>query len=93
MVNSVSGNAREKAQALNIPLAGYRFADNGKFGSNEGVIAYLWSSSPNGDDRAQFVYLHQVGDGANGNCIDRGLGFLVRPFLDNKRVSENPSDK
>jgi len=68
--------------------AGYRNADNGKF-DNEGVIAYLWSSSPNGDDNAQYVYLHQDNDSANDNWNDRGHGFLVRPFLAKRYLSHS----
>ena len=85
MVNSVSGNCIEKAKALNIPLAGYRLADNGKFDLG-GVIACLWSASPVGDDDALYVYLLRGNDAANDYWDDRGHGFPVRSFLDKKRA-------
>ena len=68
--------------------AGYRNADNGKF-DNEGVIAYLWSASPNDDDNAQYVYLHRDNDAANDNWNDRGHGFPVRSFLAKRYLSHS----
>lgn len=87
-INSISWNCIEKAKALNIPFAGYRGADDGEF-DLEGVIAYLWSSSPSGGDGdgALCVYLHRDGVNADDNWGDRGRGFLVRSFLDTSDTS------
>ena len=82
IINTIPWNCIEKAKALNLSFAGCRIAANGEF-VNEGVIAYLWSSSPSVDDsNAQYVYLHRDDDSAGGNWNGRGHGFLVRPFLD-----------
>lgn len=56
MLGSVSGDAAAKAQALGIPLAGYRNAGGGVL-FDVGRYADLWSSSPDGDVHAQYAYL------------------------------------
>lgn len=85
MLNSISGNAKQKAEALGIDLSGFRDADDGEF-VEEGDCACLWASSPNGDDFAQYVYLGRVYDFARDFFNDRGRGLSVRSFLDKKRV-------
>lgn len=75
MTNSVSGNCIEKAKALKIPFVGCRNSDtskidcdeNGKFDC-EGLVAYLWSSSPTSSVvGARFLYLHRNYDDSLDN--------------------------
>ena len=87
-INSIKGDCIEKAKALNIPFAGYRDADLGKF-AGEGVVAYLWSASPGGVGSALYVYLHRVNANANVYWNDRGHGFQVRSFLDKSESSDS----
>ena len=63
MLESVTGNALKKAQALGIPLAGDRDAKNGKF-CGEGVFAILCSSSEFDSDNAHCAYLGYDSPGA-----------------------------
>lgn len=80
-INSIPWNCIEKAKAMDIPFAGYRLAGGGEF-DDEGVIAYLWSSSPDGGGDAQYVCLRRGLGAANGGLDDRGHGFPARSFLD-----------
>lgn len=86
MVNSVSGNWIEKAKALKIPFAGCRVANGGGFNA-EGEVACLWPFFPGDNVKAYYLYLLPDIDCALDNWgYYRGLGLLVRSFLDNKRV-------
>lgn len=81
VTNSLPGNCEEKVEALSLSFDGcrIRISNSGEF-SNDGIISYLWASSPNGDDNARYIYLHRDDDHAIAFWGDRGHGLPVRPF-------------
>lgn len=83
MLASVDGTAEEKAKALDIPLAGYRYASNGGF-YFAGDYAGLWSSSPGGDGSEHFAILERGGTDASRFWDFREHGMSLRFLSDNK---------
>jgi hypothetical protein len=66
-----------------MPLAGIRDAEDGGF-YNAGDFAFIWSSSPEGDDNARFaVLLDGDADVFNGWNY-RELGLSLRFLADKK---------
>jgi hypothetical protein len=83
MLASVEGDAVQKAQTLNIPMAGSRYAVGEKF-YNAGVFADVWSSSPKGDEQAHYASLGRGDAGASRYWSDREYGMSLR-FLSDKK--------
>lgn len=79
MVESVPGNAEEKAQALNIPMAGYRLTEQGDF-YGSGSYADLLSSTPKGDDGIYFLILGRAFTEAGTDWCYRDYGLSLRFF-------------
>lgn len=89
MVNSVSGNCKEKAKALGIPPAGRRYGHNSTVGDefcDAGGWVYLWSSASLDYGGAPYVCLRQDHNDVGTSSDGRERAFSVRSFLDNTRV-------
>lgn len=83
MFASVEWDAVQKAEILNMPMAGYRNADDGKF-YNAGDYAYVWSSSPKGDGYAHCAFLKRGNADAFRNWSFREFGMSLRFLADKK---------
>lgn len=77
IINSTSGNCTEKANILDIPFAWYHEAIGGDFGGN-GSVAYLWTSSLDDENMAQYVYISPWISRVDSLSYDRGLAISVR---------------
>lgn len=77
MLGSVPGNTEEKAWALNIPLVGYRNADDGEF-CGSGLYADFWSSSSGGKQSARCVVLKRGHADAIRGGWDYDYGVSLR---------------
>ena len=86
MLESVPGNVVEKAEALNIPLAGCRNAFNGEF-IDADVYADCWSSSPKSAEVAHCAVLDRGDSGAFRGWNSREHGLSLR-FLSNCEINE-----
>jgi uncharacterized protein (TIGR02145 family) len=69
--------ANNMAQALKIPLAGYRGTDGSTF-NNRGYYAYLWSSSAFDATSAYRRHLNYANASVGRSNFDKTNGFSVR---------------
>lgn len=68
------------AQALKLPLAGYRYTDGVTFNSR-GNSTLLWSSTPSAGN-AYRRYLNWNGSSVHRNIDSQASGFSVRCLKD-----------
>lgn len=77
MLNTVNGSAKDKADTLHMPLAGFRHAETGVYYAID-EYANFWTSSQNSDKSSTYVYLGATRSDASSDWYGTDVGLPIR---------------